>query len=550
MPIAARTIGGPGGGKTKTLLDKLALCLERKVCTPLSVGYVSFTRAGRHEAAMRAADQYDLSVTELEKSGYFRTLHSIAYRHIGVAEGELILGGEEDTEWLRSALNDPYVCLTRAETNDDQFAVRNVFNESSLALAIWEVSRNRLCPLEDVWRRVWDTNERVPDLGVVQDVVGLYEHAKRQDGRLDFSDLLFRFAGYRWTGCHESPFEEVDPDGEVPLLPVWFLDEAQDISRLMAAVFRRLVTPATFVYLGGDQLQAIFSWAGADERIFVDWPVAKEEELPISYRCGQKILDYSYRFVHASPLVKRRRDFSASRPGGEVTRDSLEGAIAGIEPGEDVLVLARTNEYVRDVIRLLEDRMVPWRPLKGLGGFAAPARAAGIMALVQLKNGERVDGPAIHRLLELIPSKSGGTTLLQRGTKEWFKDKEHQESLLPCALSTAEDWGATEALCGLIASGEYKALLDAKALKMARTAEARGIKALANPSCLVGTAHSSKGMQADHVIAVDRIPYPVQRAIEDPAGIEEERRLWYVTATRARHKLTIAEADGEPFPEL
>jgi DNA helicase-2/ATP-dependent DNA helicase PcrA len=56
------------------------------------------------------------------------------------------------------------------------------------------------------------------------------------------------------------------------------------------------------------------------------------------------------------------------------------------------------------------------------------------------------------------------------------------------------------------------------------------------------TAHSAKGKEWDAVFLIWAVDgwFPTSRALNDDAGLEEERRLMYVALTRARHHLTVS----------
>ncbi len=58
---------------------------------------------------------------------------------------------------------------------------------------------------------------------------------------------------------------------------------------------------------------------------------------------------------------------------------------------------------------------------------------------------------------------------------------------------------------------------------------------------VLSTAHSAKGKEWDAVFLVWAVDgwFPTSRALNDEAGLEEERRLMYVALTRARHHLTV-----------
>lgn len=545
-PVTARTIGGPGGGKTTRLLNIQEMCLEKVVADPMMIGFVSFTRAARREASSRAADKFNVKVTDLEKHGWYRTLHSVCYRCLKVAEGELLTGTAQDSDWLRGVL-DADVRLPQRHTDDDYLVLTADYSSAGKALSFWDTARNRLCPVERVWDYAQAIDQRVPDLDFCLGVVERYEQGKREDGRLDFCDLLMRFAGKRWSGCHEAPFEDVRPDGEFPVLPVYFHDEMQDCSLLTSLVFRRLTRHSTYAYLAGDDRQALYAFAGGDGTLFARWPVLKEEVLPVSYRCDEAVLNLADSIIERS---HPRRDFKPANKGGEVLRASLEEAMAAVQPGEDTLVLARTNEQARLAASLLDDRLTPWAPLKGGGSANAPARTEGVAALLTLARGGMVGGEAWWRVTQLLPARTAGVPLFDRGAKKRFEDEE-QRRWFASTLPMLDLGGATEGLKQLIGSGKVVDLLEAPAARLYRCGERHGVEALGKPACRVGTIHGAKGMEAQSVVIVNDMPYPVQQAIEEPEGLDDERRVAYVAVSRAMHKVTIATPDdGEPFPEL
>jgi superfamily I DNA/RNA helicase len=78
-----KVIGPPGTGKTQTLLDKV---IEYKNAgTPLDrIGYFAFTRKAAHEARDRFLETFpNLNKKDIK---HFRTLHSFAFRYLGLKE--------------------------------------------------------------------------------------------------------------------------------------------------------------------------------------------------------------------------------------------------------------------------------------------------------------------------------------------------------------------------------------------------------------------------------------------------------------------------------
>ena len=67
---------------------------------------------------------------------------------------------------------------------------------------------------------------------------------------------------------------------------------------------------------------------------------------------------------------------------------------------------------------------------------------------------------------------------------------------------------------------------------------------------MLSTVHSAKGLEWDavHVLALSDGLFPSDMALDQPTGLEEERRLFYVALTRARRQLHSLRADALPPP--
>jgi superfamily I DNA/RNA helicase len=108
----ARVIGGAGTGKTRMMLDIAEKAMDRPEVAgnPFAIGFSSFTRAARSEAASRAASAWGMKQGDLERHGWFRTAHSVAYKQLGIQKGEVLGGGKEDDKWVSEALGSDVQC--------------------------------------------------------------------------------------------------------------------------------------------------------------------------------------------------------------------------------------------------------------------------------------------------------------------------------------------------------------------------------------------------------------------------------------------------------
>ena len=83
--------------KTTSLLNKLEAEIEAGV-KPRTIGFVSFTRRAIKESRERTITRFDINEeTDLD---YFRTLHSICFRSLGL-NGEQIFKGSHITEFKK-----------------------------------------------------------------------------------------------------------------------------------------------------------------------------------------------------------------------------------------------------------------------------------------------------------------------------------------------------------------------------------------------------------------------------------------------------------------
>jgi hypothetical protein len=250
-----RAIGGAGTGKTALMKQTAEKALERPETggNPFSLGFSSFTRAARLEAAMRCGTAWGVPPEELMQHGWFRTAHSVCYRQLGVSRGEMIAGGKEDEKWVSEAIGSD-VAFAIDEDEDGGVAVYQGDPVAAAALNYWSLARNVCLPLRSIVES--DMTPDAPSADEVIKRITMYEQAKRLDGRFDFTDLLSRFSGIRFDPEH-GPIE-VPPEGEVPSEVVgWIFDEAQDASRLLDMVCRRLVTgdACRWAWLVGDPYQ-------------------------------------------------------------------------------------------------------------------------------------------------------------------------------------------------------------------------------------------------------------------------------------------------------
>lgn len=496
-------LGPPGCGKTSALLNLVRDELARGTA-PERVAFVTFTRRAAEEAVTRAGAQLGLDTDRLP---LFRTLHSLAFRELGLSSAEVFQDARvrEFAEWSGIEIS-PRAYLGRHERE----GTPTYHRPADRAMHMENLARVRGVPLRDQY----DLDDDDLAWDEVESVALALESFKRRHRLLDFTDMLSRF-------LVETP----------PAVDVLVVDEAQDLSPLNWAVVDRLAAGARRVVVAGDDDQAIYRWAGADvERL-------------IAMEGAARVLEQSWRVPGAvqrladgiiGPVGSRRQKVWRPRPeAGAVIEGALENAETwagewrdGVQP---VLCLAR-NTYV------LEEHVAP--ALQRLGVLyewpaqppVAPATLAAVHAWERLRSGATASAEAVRGVYRLL-----GAGDLARGHRE-----------LP---GVPDDHLLTiEELCvdhGLLTRAPwYEALarrMGLDTVNYLRAARARGERLNQRPRVRLSTVHSAKGGEARRVVLLTEMAARTWREMGE--NEDDERRVWYVAVTRAREELVVVHGD-------
>lgn len=492
MNNVTKIFGPPGTGKTTTLLDLLERTLADGI-PPERVAYMTFTTKARREAVTRTMERFGFTDEQLP---YFRTLHSIAYRELGVSGPMMVHHGElrEFSELIGMDMTGPSratesgLTMTNGNLRGDRF------------LTFDHLRRHRAQNVETAYRG-WREDETI---FMTRHFCATYEKWKTDEGLLDFTDLLTRI---------EDPLP----------VDVVFVDEAQDLSSLQWRTLEKLAADADRVYVAGDDDQAIFAWAGAEP-----------EEL-LTLQGEVEILGQSYRVptvVHelAGKMVSRirRRQPKKWKPRDETgeIRWLMSQENVDYEREGSYLVLYRNHYLGQDIEARLRSEGVPFghaqRPTVG-GAWSHP-----IVLWERLRKSEALAPAQLHEVYEAMTLGRGIDTdarvKLERCEREEINLDTAREEL---GLRTDAPW--FEAL---------DKIPDDEVAYIRRVVRHHGAKALTDaPKVHLSTIHAAKGGQADNVVLLTDLSRVIMREIQrDP---DHERRVFYVGLTRTISTLQL-----------
>ncbi len=479
-------LGPPGTGKTSTLLGLIEDELQNGT-SPDTIGFFTFTKKAVNEGKERAMNKFSISNKELP---YFRTLHSLAFRQLGLTRESVV--SNSDIKDLNEKLN---LKLTGRTTSDDGHLF-GMTHDDRLAF-IENLARMRDIPLKEQWHQV-------------EDAVGWFELERfarglqlfKEDRLLvDYTDMLCKFL----------------VEGDVPKLDVMFVDEAQDLSPLQWAVVRKLADKAKKIYVAGDDDQAIYKWAGAD----VDYLIQNSK--------NALVLKQSYRVPSAVHEVARQcigqvrsRIYKEWTPRKEkgLVRWEPNIELVNMEKG-DWLVLARTNYLLEDVDDYCRNE--GWFfEVKGRPSIPE-SKIRAVLYWEKLRKGETIslnECANILKFIKVLDYKKLDT--LDSNINLQYEDLKSHFPDLPDGK-----WF------------DVFTLLSPKEVSYIRAMLRRGEKITKQPRIRLSTIHAAKGGEATNVVLLTDITTRVYKNYQQ--NPDDENRVFYVGVTRTKENLYLIE---------
>ena len=368
--------------------------------------------------------------------------------------------------------------------------------------------------------------------------------------------------------------------------PYICVDEAQDTSKIQHAILRLLASGSGNIFMVGDEDQSIYGFRAAWLQALLEFeqvfPGAKVLKLETNYRSTRAIVEKADAFIRRNQSRRPKKMRTENQQGSPIRRIMLEdynrqyNYLLKVAENceESTAVLYRNNDSALPLIDLLEQKGVPYACRQREGFFFTSPLVRDITDMLEFafddgnkdlflrfyyKLDLKLKKAVISQLLYGMPSdKSVFEVLLESGGLEpWqmgkVKAMQTHYSKLPYLTSFAaiqrlvrymgygdylqEQHGDTTKLDILLSLANQTPSVGQFLLHLQELKER--IETLEpHPDCpfVLSTIHASKGLEYDHVILIDAVDGLLPSA-DEAEELEEERRLFYVGATRARKQL-------------
>ena len=577
-------IAGPGSGKTRVLISRVAYLLEVRDVFPYRIMAVTFTNKAAREMRERLTRSVGVDKTSDLMLG---TFHSICARllrreapQIGVGRDFTIYDADDQLTAVKAALSQ----LNLDEKKYKPGAIHHIIS----------TAKNELISPED-FRPDTYFNE------IAKRVYEKYNAILRANNALDFDDLLMESVRLLMVN---QPVRERMQERYLHVL----VDEFQDTNIAQYNLVNLIAGKHHNLFCVGDPDQSIYKWRGADYRNVLrlqqDYPNLDIIALDQNYRSTQTILDSAMAVIKKNPNRKHIKLFTERGQGPKIvlrelfnedeeaqyvvdTIHELENQNAA-QP-RDVAIMYRTNAQSR----ALEDAFVragmPYK-LVGATRFYARKEIKDVLAYLRIVNNP-ADTISLQRVINVPPRGVGEKTfslleetartnqmtcfdVLTQGKLSGRSAKALAEfaALWQKWVRMRDELNVGQLFEQIVTSSGYRDFVKdgteegddrwANVLELRSVAEATGDAPLSdflNDVALVSesdnleenanapvllTLHAAKGLEfrCVFIVGLEEGILPHSRSFDDLEEMAEERRLLYVGITRAKDRLYLLRA--------
>lgn len=537
-----RVVGPPGTGKTTYLQRQFEAAIRSGRYGPADLFACSLTRAAATELASRVSGVPERNVG---------TLHSHAYRGLQYPKIVETTSGLKD--WNEYCGSNRYRIGTQHAANPENAPAEPLSADSDgiKLLQQADVLRHQLRP-----RELWPVG--------VQAFIKRWEEFKTETGRVDFTDLI------------EAALAS---EGQLEGCRVLFVDEAQDMSKLEFALVRMWGGKCDEFIVVGDPDQNLYEWRGADPDAFYSAKAETERVLEHSYRVPQEVHRTAVDWIKQISGRKDAAYFPTSEHGRIEKNNAtfkdcdalIESILARLDAprakadGETAMVLVSCGYMLHSITARLRELGVPfhnpyrrgfhaWNPLNNsyrLLSFLQPDRQVWGDEARMWTWGD-LDKWGTPLQSRPVFSRGFKSIIENRNSEDRFRDSQRDELVpLPYLFENLVSDDVRSKVVDMDVEWWYDNLLHdhRKRMQFSITVARRyGADRLREqPRIIVGTIHSVKGGEADHVYLFPDLSsagyYGAWRTSTKAKW--SVVRQFYVGMTRARQSLTLCEAQSD-----
>ena len=566
-------LAGPGSGKTLVITHRTKNLIEQFQVNPSSILVITFTKA----AAMEMQERFETLMNGQKLPVSFGTFHAVFFKILKYAynyRAENILREE-----IKFRIIKELVERENLEIEDEKEFIASIISE------IGNVKGDMInidnyyssnCS-DEVFRRIYKG----------------YEERLRRKNMIDFDDMLIL--------CYELFKARTDIlSAWQKKYQFILIEEFQDINRVQYEVMKMLAAPQDNLFIVGDDDQSIYRFRGARPEIMLnvekDYKDTVRIVLDENYRCTGAVVNASCNLISHNEnrfkkVIKASNDegdpveYKEFKSVAEENSRIIEDIRKHVEHGgkySDIAVLFRTNIGPRFLVDKLMEYNMPFHMKDAMPNIYEHFIAKDIISYIKFAIGENtrenflriINKPNRYISREILRNEivSIDELMAYFTDKRWMIERLDKLQFDLRMIKQMSPYAAINYIFQGVGYDDYlEEYADYRRMKAEELNEVRDEllqaakeykdfdewfchieqygKELEQQAVLnnrnenaveLSTMHSSKGLEYDIVYIIDAVEgvTPHSKAVLDE-DIEEERRLFYVAATRAKHELHI-----------
>lgn len=576
-------IAGAGTGKTRTLVYRVARLVELGY-DPQSILLLTFTRKAANEMLNRASVLLDKRCSKIN-GGTFHSFANITLRKYAKA-----VNLDPSFTILDQSDSQDVVNLIRSQAGFIKKEKR--FPNKQTLIKVYSLSVNTGKPAGEIIEANYPHFiDLIPE---IIDIQNIFKSYKQKNNLLDYDDLLVYLKEFL-----EGPSPAVR--SLLSTIKFVMVDEYQDTNKLQSDIVAGLTRENKNIMVVGDDSQAIYSFRGANFKNIIEFPslfdnvqIIKLEE---NYRSTQMILDLA-NHINEAAIEKYTKVLYTRKTRGELpsiiaaasenqqSKFIVEKILELREEGvrlKDIAVLFRSSFFSFDLEIELNKAGIPFLKFGGMK-FIETAHIKDILAFLRIaanpkdivswyrilllhegvgpKTAQKILDELSTGKISIRDNPEGNKSFKYEKLSELFRllfsitksktlpsEKAQQvyEYYYPVFKEKYDDFNKRKKDIDIFLNiTENYRSLDSLLSDMAIEPIIDSVVDIDVPSkeeefLTLSTIHSSKGLEWHSVFIIHAVDgfFPSSRSVENLDSLEEERRLMYVAATRAKQNLLI-----------
>jgi DNA helicase-2/ATP-dependent DNA helicase PcrA len=561
-----RLFGGPGSGKTTELLDRVEGLLDREGVGVNDILLVSYTRAAANEVRERLAERRDLNPRSLQ--GSVCTMHAKAYELLDLSRNDVV--GESDKkefcEEFGIEFEDEYSGAGR------RTARSTTLGNKIIATSQWlQRTRRDVADWYDVPFQWNDEEVRLPpDIDPNAQEGNKYTPTwPSDDDRLDVPEAIRGWRNYKGENDvvgFADMLQRVRQRSLLPNVDYLVIDEFQDITSLQFDVYEEWKPHMEQVLIAGDDDQVVYAWQGADPGLLLE-EGGNDVILDTSHRLPSEILRVVQQEVHH--IDKRQeKNLSPRKQGGTVEQvdspsmlELVRNVRYTIEEHDGTLMLLFRARY--QMFRFIDefiDEGIPFKCLTDQRMWTDRLQQY-VDAVEKVDAEEPITGLQARRLADMLQDSAFGTSERDDLFDAIDERKEEADTDDLAEITVEHDFVTDFApfMPGPASAADMVRKVTSFQKNSMRAYFGGDYEGMDADRVRIGTIHSAKGREADHVFVgtdlTEKVVEQMAATVDGPVDGEEftsttdpvptltdnERRVFYVGMSRARERLVVME---------